>query len=135
MLMVAPWLDVAVVGVAGLLAVAASVTMSVIAMRRDDVHALWLGMGFSVMAALLVIPALATLLVIPALATPGIILPANGLVQIAGALNLPIGGAILAGSGCRCSATRAGSRSCWVFSWPLSASWRLSERSSSCPRR
>ena len=78
------------VGVAGLLALAASVTMSVIAMRRDDVHALWLGMGFSVMA---------TLLVIHALATPGIILPANGLVQLAGALNLPIGGAILAASG------------------------------------
>jgi HD domain len=33
------------------------------------------------------------------LATPGIILPANGLVQVAGALNLPIGGAILAASG------------------------------------
>ena len=78
------------VGVAGLLALAASVTMSVIAMRREDVHALWLGMGFSVMA---------TLLVIHALATPGIILPANGLVQLAGALNLPIGGAILAASG------------------------------------
>ena len=90
MFMVAPGLHIAVVGVAGLLAVAASVTMSVIAMRRDDVHALWLGMGFSVMA---------TLLVIHALATPGIVLPANGLVQLAGALNLPIGGAILAASG------------------------------------
>jgi HD-GYP domain-containing protein (c-di-GMP phosphodiesterase class II) len=90
MFMVAPGLHIAVVGVAGLLALTASVAMSVIAMRREDVHALWLGMGFSVMA---------TLLVIHALATPGIILPANGLVQLAGALNLPIGGAILAASG------------------------------------
>lgn len=90
MFMVNPWLHIAVVGVAGALAVAASVAMSVIAVRRNDVHALWLGMGFSVMA---------TSLVIHALATPGIILPANGLVQIAGALNLPIGGTILAASG------------------------------------
>ena len=90
MFMVAPGLHIAVVGVAGLLALTASVAMSVIAMRREDVHALWLGMGFSVMA---------TLLVIHALATPGIILPDNGLVQLAGALNLPIGGAILAASG------------------------------------
>ena len=116
MFMVAPGLHIAVVGVAGMLALAASVTMSVIAMRREDVHALWLGMGFSVMA---------TLLVIHALATPGIILPANGLVQLAGALNLPVGGAILAAWGCRCSAVRAASSCCWAFSWPSSASWRL----------
>jgi HD-GYP domain-containing protein (c-di-GMP phosphodiesterase class II) len=90
MFMVAPWLHIAVVGVAGALAMAASIAMSVIAMRRNDVHAVWLGMGFSVMA---------TLLVIHALATPGIILPMNGLVQIAGALNLPVGGTLLAASG------------------------------------
>ena len=90
MFMLAAGLHIAAVGVAGALAVAASVAMSIIAMRRNDVHALWLGMGFSVMA---------TLLVIHALATPGIFLPANGLVQIAGALNLPIGGTILAASG------------------------------------
>jgi HD-GYP domain-containing protein (c-di-GMP phosphodiesterase class II) len=64
--------------------------MSVIAMRRSDVQALWLGMGFSTMA---------TLLVIHALATPGVILPKNGLVQLAGALNLPLGGLLLAASG------------------------------------
>jgi HD-GYP domain-containing protein (c-di-GMP phosphodiesterase class II) len=90
MFMVAPWLHIVVVGVAGALAVAASVAMSVVAVRRNDAHALWLGMGFSTMA---------TLLVLHALATPGIILPANGLVQIAGALNLPIGGMLLAASG------------------------------------
>ncbi|MGH2895004.1 MAG: HD-GYP domain-containing protein [Solirubrobacteraceae bacterium] len=90
MFMLAGGLHIAVVGVAGSLALVASVAMSVIAMRRNDVQALWLGMGFSVMA---------TLLVIHALATPGIILPMNGLVQLAGALNLPIGGTILAASG------------------------------------
>jgi HD-GYP domain-containing protein (c-di-GMP phosphodiesterase class II) len=90
MFMVDPWLHIAVVGLAGSVAVAASVAMSVIAMRRNDVQALWLGMGFSTMA---------TLLVIHALATPGIILPMNGLVQLAGALNLPIGGMLLAASG------------------------------------
>ena len=90
MFMVAPWLHIGVVGVAGSLAVAASVTMSVVAMRRSDVQALWLGMGFSTMA---------MLLVIHALATPGVILPMNGLVQIAGALNLPVGGVLLAASG------------------------------------
>ncbi len=90
MFMVAGWLHIAVVGLAGALAMAASIAMSVIAMRRNDVQALWLGMGFSVIA---------TLLVLHALATPGIILPMNGLVQIAGTLNLPIGGMILAASG------------------------------------
>jgi HD-GYP domain-containing protein (c-di-GMP phosphodiesterase class II) len=90
MFMVAPWLHIAVVGVAGSLAVLASIAMSAIAVRRNDVQALWLGVGFSVMA---------KLLVMHALATPGIILPMNGLVQVAGTLNLPIGGALLAASG------------------------------------
>jgi HD-GYP domain-containing protein (c-di-GMP phosphodiesterase class II) len=90
MLMVAPVIHIAVVGVAGILAMAASVAMSVIAARRNDGRAVWLGMAFSVMAALLTIHALAT---------PGVILGANGLVQVAGALNLPIGGTILAASG------------------------------------
>jgi HD-GYP domain-containing protein (c-di-GMP phosphodiesterase class II) len=90
MFMVYRDLHIVVVGVAGSLAMAASIAMSVIAMRRNDVQALWLGMGFSTMA---------MLLVIHALATPGIIPPANGLVQLADALSLPIGGAILAASG------------------------------------
>jgi HD-GYP domain-containing protein (c-di-GMP phosphodiesterase class II) len=42
---------------------------------------------------------IATILVIHGLATPGVILPNNGLVQVAGALNLPVCGAILAASG------------------------------------
>jgi HD-GYP domain-containing protein (c-di-GMP phosphodiesterase class II) len=78
-----------VVGAAGALAGAASVGMSIVATRRNDGRAVWLGMAFSVMA---------TMLVIHALATPGVILPANGVVQVAGALNLPVGGTILAAS-------------------------------------
>jgi HD-GYP domain-containing protein (c-di-GMP phosphodiesterase class II) len=79
-----------VVGFAGALAATAGVAMSVIATRRNDAHAVWIGMAFSVIA---------TMLVIHALATPGMILPANGVVQIAGALNLPVCGAILAVAG------------------------------------
>jgi HD-GYP domain-containing protein (c-di-GMP phosphodiesterase class II) len=89
MVMFGPVVHLIVVGTAGALAGAASVAMSVIAARRNDGRAVWLGMAFSVMA---------TLLVIHGLATPGVILPANGIVQVAGALNLPIGGAILAAS-------------------------------------
>lgn len=87
MVMFGPVVHIIVVGAAGALAGAASVVMSIVASRRNDGRAVWLGIAFSVMA---------TLLLIHALATPGIILPANGLVQAAGALNLPIGGTILA---------------------------------------
>ncbi|HYB27204.1 MAG TPA: HD-GYP domain-containing protein [Solirubrobacteraceae bacterium] len=90
MVMFGPVVHLAVVGAAGSLALTASVAMSVIAARRNDGRAVWIGMAFS---------AVATLLVIHGLATPGIILPANGLVQVAGALNLPVCGAILAASG------------------------------------
>jgi putative nucleotidyltransferase with HDIG domain len=90
MVMLGPIVHISVVGTAGALAVAASVAMSVVAARRNDGRAVWLGMAFSVAA---------TLLVIHALATPGVIVPANGVVQIAGALNVPICGAILAASG------------------------------------
>jgi hypothetical protein len=44
---------------------------------------------------------IATLLIVHGLATPGVILPDNGVVQVAGALNPPICGAILAASGLR----------------------------------
>jgi HD-GYP domain-containing protein (c-di-GMP phosphodiesterase class II) len=90
MMMLGALVHISVVGTAGALAVTASVAMSVIAARRNDGRAVWLGMAFSVAA---------TLLVIHALATPGVIVPANGVVQIAGALNVPICGAILALSG------------------------------------
>lgn len=90
MVMLAPGIHIAVVGAAATLALAASVTMSTIATRRNDGRAVWLGMAFSVMA---------MMLVIHALATPGEILPANGIVQVAGALNIPVGGLLLAASG------------------------------------
>lgn len=87
MVMFGPVFHMVVVGAAGALAGTASVAMSIVATRRNDGRAVWLGMAFSVMA---------TMLVIHGLATPGVILPANGVVQIAGALNLPVGGTILA---------------------------------------
>jgi HD-GYP domain-containing protein (c-di-GMP phosphodiesterase class II) len=89
MIMFGPVVHMIVVGAAGAIAGAASVVLSNIATRRNDGHAVWIGMAFSVMA---------TMLVIHGLATPGVILPANGVVQIAGALNLPVGGTILAAS-------------------------------------
>jgi HD-GYP domain-containing protein (c-di-GMP phosphodiesterase class II) len=83
-------LHISVVGAAGALAAAAAIAMSVIAGRLNDGRAVWLGTAFSVMA---------TMLIIHALATPGVLMPANGVVQVAGALNLPVGGAILAAAG------------------------------------
>jgi hypothetical protein len=83
-------LHMVVVGVAGLLAASCAIAMSVIAARRNDGRAVWTGMAFSMIA---------TILVIHGRAAPGVILPDNGLVQVAGALNLPICGAMLAASG------------------------------------
>lgn len=79
----------AAVAAAGALAGAAAVAMSVIAVRLNDGRTVLLGFAFSVMA---------VLLVFHALATPGVLLGDNGLVQAAGALNLPLGGTILAAS-------------------------------------
>jgi HD-GYP domain-containing protein (c-di-GMP phosphodiesterase class II) len=77
------------VAAAGLLAGAAAIAMSVIAVRLNDGRAVLLGFAFSVMS---------VLLVFHALATPGVLIGDNGLVQAAGALNLPLGGTILAAS-------------------------------------
>src|SRR6202012_4482719 len=90
MLMFPPLFHMIVVGAAGALAVLASVVMSAVAARRNDGRAVLLGMAFSTMA---------TMLVIHALATPGVLVPANGVVQLAGVLHLPFAGAILAASG------------------------------------
>ena len=51
---------IAVVGVAGVLAATAAVAMSFIAPRRNDAHAVWIGMAFSVITTMLVIHAVAT---------------------------------------------------------------------------
>ena len=89
MLMIGAVLHFVVVTAAGLLAASAAIAMSLAAARRHDGHAILMGTGFAVMA---------ELLVIHALATPSILLGANGVVQLAGALNLPVGGTILAAS-------------------------------------
>src|SRR5690349_4771100 len=74
---------------AGLLAGAAAIAMSVVGVRLNDGRAVLLGFAFSVMA---------MLLVLHALATPGVLVGDNGLVQAAGALNVPLGGLILCAS-------------------------------------
>jgi HD-GYP domain-containing protein (c-di-GMP phosphodiesterase class II) len=79
-----------VVGLAALLAAAAGITMSLYAARFSDGRAVLLGMAFTVMA---------LMLLIHALATPQVLLGNNGVVQVAGALNLPFGGLILSASG------------------------------------
>jgi HD-GYP domain-containing protein (c-di-GMP phosphodiesterase class II) len=89
MVMFGPVVHIIVVGTAGLAAAAAATAMSIIGARRNDGRAVWTGMAFSVIA---------TMLLIHALATPGALMGPNGVVQIAGALNLPISGAILAAS-------------------------------------
>jgi HD-GYP domain-containing protein (c-di-GMP phosphodiesterase class II) len=79
-----------VVGTAALLAAGAALTMSVCAAKFSDARAVLLGLAFSVMA---------VFLLVHALATPGVLIANNGVVQVAGALNLPVGGLILAASG------------------------------------
>ena len=87
--MIAPMVHVVVVGAAGALAATAAVAMSVIAARVNDGRAVLLGTAFSVMA---------TMLVVHALSTPGAWMGDNGLMRLAGALNVPVGAGILAAS-------------------------------------
>jgi putative nucleotidyltransferase with HDIG domain len=82
-----PVVHLVTVSAAGLLAAAAGVALSAFAVRLNDGRAVMLGLAFSVMA---------VMLVFHALATPGVLLGDNGLVQAAGALNIPFGGTILA---------------------------------------
>ena len=88
--MFVPVVHIVVVGVAGTLAAVAAILMSVVAARRNDAHAVWLGTAFSVAA---------IMLVVHAVATPGVILPDNDVVEIAGGLNLPVCALILAAAG------------------------------------
>ena len=74
------------VAAAGGLAAVAAIALSVIAVRLNDGRAVLLGFAFSVMA---------VLLVFHSLATPTVLIGDNGLVQAAGALNIPLGGLIL----------------------------------------
>jgi HD-GYP domain-containing protein (c-di-GMP phosphodiesterase class II) len=83
------WFHVIFAGVGGLLTAAAAIALSVSAARQHDGRAVLLSAAFSVMA---------TGLLVHAFATPGWLVGMNGLVQLAGALNLPAGGLILAAS-------------------------------------
>jgi HD-GYP domain-containing protein (c-di-GMP phosphodiesterase class II) len=85
-----PGVHIAVGGIAGLLAAGAAIAMSIVAARRHDAHAVWLGMAFSVAA---------IMLIVHALATPGVMLPDNDVVEFAGGLNLPVCALILAAAG------------------------------------
>ena len=76
----------AVVAVAGAAAFAAAVALTVAGVRRGDGRAVIVGAAFSGMA---------SMLVVHALATPTVLIGANGLVQLAGAANLPAGAAVL----------------------------------------
>ncbi len=89
-LMVPGAVHLVVVGTAALLAAVVAVGMSVWAARLNDGRAVLLGLAFSVMS---------VLLLVHALATPDVLIGSNGVVQVAGALNLPIGGLILSGAG------------------------------------
>ncbi len=90
MVMVASPVHAIVVGLTGAIAAIAATSFSVTAARRNDGRTVWLGTAFSVMA---------LMLMIHALATPGALIGENGTVQLAGALNMPLGGLLLAGSG------------------------------------
>ena len=90
MMMVPGEVHLIVVGTAALLAATAAAIMSVCAARFSDGRAVLLGLAFSVMS---------VFLLVHALATPDVLIGNNGVVQLAGALNLPVGGLILSASG------------------------------------
>jgi HD-GYP domain-containing protein (c-di-GMP phosphodiesterase class II) len=76
-----------IVASAGFVTFAAAIVITVVGARRNDGRAVIVGAAFSTMSALLVVHALAS---------PGVLLHGmNGLVQFAGAANLPAGVAIL----------------------------------------
>jgi HD-GYP domain-containing protein (c-di-GMP phosphodiesterase class II) len=75
-----------VVGTAGAAMFAASIAMTVVGARRRDGRAVTVGAAFSTMSAMLFVHALAS---------PGVLVGPNGLVQLAGAGNLPAGVVIL----------------------------------------
>lgn len=89
MLMVPGMVHLVAVSAAGALAGVAAIGLSVIAARSHDGRAVLLGLGFAVMS---------VMLVVHALATPGELLGDNGVVSLAGGLNLPVGAVVLAAS-------------------------------------
>jgi HD-GYP domain-containing protein (c-di-GMP phosphodiesterase class II) len=87
MVMVPMSLHFGVVSVAGSAALAAALALTLAGVRRGDGRAVLVGVAFSGMA---------SMLFVHALATPSILIGTNGLVQLAGAANLPLGAAVLA---------------------------------------
>jgi putative nucleotidyltransferase with HDIG domain len=68
-------------------AAAAAICLTVIGARRGDTRTMLVGTAFAVMA---------TLLVLHGLTTPGVVFGTNGVVDITGGANLPVGALILA---------------------------------------
>jgi HD-GYP domain-containing protein (c-di-GMP phosphodiesterase class II) len=79
-----------VVGLAGIVTLGASVFLTVVGVRRTDGRGVAVGVAFSTMSAMLLVHAFAT---------PGILVGDNGLGDLAGSGNLPVGLAILALAG------------------------------------
>jgi hypothetical protein len=75
------------VGISALAAAAVSLALTVVGVRRNDGHVVLIGIGFTVMSALLAIHGLAT---------PGAIIGMNGVISLTGAATLPAGAAVLA---------------------------------------
>jgi putative nucleotidyltransferase with HDIG domain len=75
------------VGISALAAAAVSLALTIVGVRRNDRRVVLIGMGFTVMSALLAIHGLAT---------PGAIIGPNGVISLTGAATLPAGAAVLA---------------------------------------
>jgi hypothetical protein len=75
------------VGISALAAAAAALALTAAGVRRGDGRTVLIGTAFTVMAGLLSIHGIAT---------PGIVVGANGIISLTGALTLPVGGAVLA---------------------------------------
>jgi hypothetical protein len=87
MLMVSMKLHFVVVGLEGLVGLGAALALTAVAVRRADARTVLFGIAFSTMTAMLIAHALAS---------PTVLIGGNGLVQLAGAGNVPAGAVILA---------------------------------------
>jgi HD-GYP domain-containing protein (c-di-GMP phosphodiesterase class II) len=87
MLMVSMKLHFAVVGLEGLVGLGAALALTAVAVRRSDARTVVFGIAFATMTAMLIAHALAS---------PTVLIGGNGLVQLAGAGNVPAGAVILA---------------------------------------
>ncbi|HVU77856.1 MAG TPA: HD-GYP domain-containing protein [Gaiellaceae bacterium] len=90
MFMIAMRVHFVVVGLAGLVALGAALALTFVGARAGDGRAVLVGTAFSTMA---------SMLFVHAIATPGVLIGDNGLVQLAGAGNLPAAAFVLALAG------------------------------------